>query len=136
MTLHPRLNEKGLPQEIHHPHIPSSQTARVDLDIHLDAQEAACLKLGFIPRMMEQKWFDYFQDGILYDGFCISKVHFCPEGDGLRATHAEVNRLRGQYENTDDREDARLITERVLQLAEKHLSLADVLGIECAVVGQ
>ena len=94
----------------------------IPLDICLNREEAECLKLGFIPRMMEQKWFAYYEGDTLYEhrswtGFCIAQIHFVPDGDGLRATRAEVNREQGQYECTDDREDQKLITERVLQLA-------------------
>ena len=100
----------------------------IPLDIHLTREEAECLKLGFIPRMMEQKWFAFFEGDTLFEhrswtGFCISRVHFVPEGEGLRATHAEVNRTIGQYSCTDDREDQRLISERVIQLA--HLTPED-----------
>jgi 8-oxo-dGTP pyrophosphatase MutT (NUDIX family) len=100
----------------------------IPLDICLNREEAECLKLGFIPRMMEQKWFAYFEANTLFEhrswtGFCISQVHFVQDGDGLRATHAEVNRTLGQYSCTDDREDQRLITERLQQLA--HMSHED-----------
>jgi len=92
------------------------------LDLRLTQEEAAGLKLGFIPRDMDQKWFAYFEAGVLFEhrswtGFCITHVHFVPEGEGLRATHAEVNRTSGQYSAMDDEEDCRQICERVLGLA-------------------
>lgn len=94
----------------------------IPLDLRLTRAEAECLKLGFIPRQQEQKWFAYFEGDTLFEhrswtGFCISMVHFIPDGEGLRATHAEVNRTPSQYSNTDVEEDRRLILERVLQLA-------------------
>lgn len=107
--------------------LPARRT-RISLDIRLDRREAENLKLGFVPRMMEQKWFAYFDGDTLYEhrswtGFCISEVQFIPDGDGLRAVHADVNREPRQYENTDDAEDARLLTQRIRQLV--HLTEDD-----------
>ncbi|WP_306590621.1 NUDIX domain-containing protein [Geothrix sp. 21YS21S-4] len=99
-----------------------TRRARIPLDIRLDASESNNLKLGLVPQRMEQKWFAYFEGDILHEhrswtGFCISEIHFQPDGDGLRATYADVNRQTGRYECTDDAEDARLLTERIRQLA-------------------
>ena len=101
--------------------MPNGHTT-VTLDIHLNREEAECLKLGFIPKMQEQKWFAYFKGLTLFEhrswtGFCRSQVHFVKDGEGLRATHAEVNRTIGQYSGTNDREDQEAITTRVYELA-------------------
>jgi len=111
---------------IHFP-LPKARV-RIELDFRLGRAEAENLKLGFIPRMMEQKWFAYYYDGILYEhrswtGFCISEIHFVHDGEGLRATWAEVNRHLRQYENKDDAEDIRLNTERIRELA--HMTWED-----------
>jgi len=113
----------------HWPTLPLPRTrATIALDIHMDRTEAACLRLGFIPSAMEEKWFAFMEGDILYEhrswtGYCIEHVHFVPEGEGLRATHAEVNRYHDQYTNEDDEEDRANITTRVNQLA--HLTLED-----------
>ena len=90
----------------------------VPLDFYLDAQQAARVRQGFIPAQMEEKWFAYFEDSTLYQhrswtGYCIDKTHFIEEGDGLRATHAEVNRDFRQYQNTDAAEDIERITSAI-----------------------
>jgi len=113
----------------HWPTLPLPRTrTTLALDIHLDKAEAACLRLGFIPSVMEEKWFAYMEGDTLYEhrswtGYCIDQVHFVPEGDGLRATHAEVNRYHDQYFNEDDEEDRANITTRVNQLA--HMTVED-----------
>lgn len=95
----------------------------IPLDLHLDAQQAARVRQGFIPAAQEEKWFAYFEKNTLYQhrswsGILIDQVHFVEEGDGLRATHAEVNRYTRHYENKDDEEDQQRITDMVRQLAE------------------
>ena len=113
----------------HWPTLPLPRTrTTLALDIHLDKAEAACLRLGFIPSVMEEKWFAYMEGDTLYEhrswtGYCIDQIHFVPEGDGLRATHAEVNRYHDQYSNEDDEEERANITTRVNQLA--HMTVED-----------
>lgn len=99
------------------------QYATIPLDIRLDARQAARLRQGFIPRMQEEKWFAFFENDTLYQhrswtGICIDQVHFVPDGGGLRATHAEVNRDPDQYGGSDDAADAARIEEMVIGLAE------------------
>lgn len=93
----------------------------LSLDFTLDAKETVAVRRGFIPSAMEEKWFSYFENNILFQhrswsGYCIDQIHFDAEGFGLRATHAEVNREIAQYQNTDDREDTRRIEVMVRQL--------------------
>lgn len=92
------------------------------LDFALTAKEAAQVRLGCIPEAMEEKWFSYFEGNVLYQhrswtGFCIDKVHFEKDGEGLRATHAEVNRDPGQYGGVENAEDVRRIEAMVRELA-------------------
>ena len=110
-------------RRIHRPTLPMPRTrTTLTLNLHLTRTEAERLRLGFIPSAMEEKWFAYMDGDTLFEhrswtGYCISQVHFVPEGDGLRATHAEVNRFPGQYSNQDDEEDRQSITARVSGLA-------------------
>ncbi|MCY1515543.1 NUDIX domain protein [compost metagenome] len=95
------------------------------LDFALDPADAAAIRKGFIPSGMEEKWFAYFVDNTLFQhrswtGFCIDQIHFVGNGDGLRATHAEVNRDPAQYLCTDDAEDIRRIENMVRELAERN----------------
>jgi hypothetical protein len=98
------------------------QAAVISLDIILDRKQAARVRQGYIPAIMEEKWFAYFEDNVLYQhrswtGICIDQIHFVSEGAGLRATHARVNRDPRQYGETDDAADVHRITEMVLSLA-------------------
>jgi hypothetical protein len=96
----------------------------IPLDFALDAQQAKRVRQGFIPAVMEEKWFAYFDNNTLYQyrswtGVCIDQIHFVDEGDGLRATHAEVNRYTPHYQNKDDEEDRVRIVDMVLELAKQ-----------------
>ncbi|WP_313206960.1 hypothetical protein [Stenotrophomonas sp.] len=87
---------------------------RLTVDFSLDATESACVRRGLIPLEMEDKWFLYYAGNTLHlhrswTGFCIARVHFVPNGDGLRATSAEVNREPQQYTATNDAADIDLI---------------------------
>lgn len=95
----------------------------LQLDFVLSKAEAERIRWGFIPEAMEDKWFSYFEGNTLFQhrswtGHCIDQIHFVPEGDGLRASHAEVNRDPEQYQGVDDQEDIRRIESMVRDLAQ------------------
>ena len=98
-----------------------SEDVTLTLDFILTASEATNVRLGFVPSVMEEKWFAYFADNTLYQhrswtGYCIDQIHFVADGDGLRATHAEVNRNPEQYTEADDEYDVRRIETMVREL--------------------
>lgn len=98
-----------------------AQHVTLALDFTLDARESAAIRRGLIPRQMEDKWFFYFVDDTLYQhrswtGNCIAQVHFVAHEQGLRATHAEVNRDPEQNANTDDQVDVERIEKLVRYL--------------------
>lgn len=85
------------------------QQRTLAIDVRLDANQAERLRRGFIPVAMEQKWFAYFEDGVLYQhrswtGYLIFVTPFTPDGAGLRATRTLVNQDPEQYGVTDERE--------------------------------
>lgn len=85
------------------------QQRTLAIDVRLDANQAERLRRGFIPKAMEQKWFAYFEDGVLYQhrswtGMLIFVTPFRPDGLGLRATRTLVNQDPEQYSVTDERE--------------------------------
>lgn len=91
------------------------------LSFELDEEQVNAIRLGYIPEEMEEKWFWYFDDNVLYQhrswtGHLIDQVFFEPAGSGLRATHAKVNRSPKQYSNTDDAYDITRIEEMVMDL--------------------
>jgi 8-oxo-dGTP pyrophosphatase MutT (NUDIX family) len=97
--------------------LPRKRT-EIALDLHYDAGAMARIRKGFLPAMMEEKWFVWFDSPVLHlhrswTGICIYQVRFQPDGDGWRATSAKVNRNPGQYTETDDETDRRLIADLV-----------------------
>ena len=87
------------------------------LDRLFTQAEMARIHRGFLPYVMEEKWFVFYEDGTLHfhrswTGYCIFRVHFSPERGGWRAHTVKVNRDREQYTAVDDAEDRR----RVLDL--------------------
>ena len=85
------------------------QQRTLNLDVRLDANQAERLRRGFIPKAMEQKWFAYYADDVLYQhrswtGMLIFVTPFRPDGAGLRATRTLVNQDPAQYSVTDERE--------------------------------
>ncbi len=85
------------------------QQRTLAIDVRLDANQAERLRRGFIPVAMEQKWFAYYEDDVLYQhrswtGMLIFVTPFRPDGLGLRATRTLVNQDPEQYSVTDERE--------------------------------
>jgi hypothetical protein len=69
---------------------------------------------GIIPEQMEDKWFVYYDQGILnfhrsWTGYCVYRLHTDDNGRELNFNQAEVNRDPEQYQETDDDADARMI---------------------------
>ena len=88
----------------------------VPLDRLFSKDEAALLKLGFLPQEMQDKWFIYFEKDVLHfhrswTGYCIYQVSLAQEHDALRMTQALVNRDPEQYANIDAERDASMISE-------------------------
>ena len=93
------------------------------IDVRLDADQAARVRRGFIPAAMEQKWFAYFEDNVLYEhrswtGNLIFVTPFIPDGTGLRATHTLVNQDPEQYHETDPRAIRTQVEQLIISLAE------------------
>lgn len=114
---------------------------RVDLPLNftLNAQESSRIRLGFIPKQMEDKWFAWFDPERLilnqhrsWTGYHIDRIHFVVDGEGLRAVRATVNRDVDQYSNTDDAEDVQRIESLVRSLAEHDLSVPATDGFAAA----
>lgn len=81
------------------------------LGLHFSSGEMERIRQGFVPRVMEDKWFLYFSEDVLHvhrswTGYCIYRAHFRPERVGFTLTHAEVNRNPEQYTETDITEDS------------------------------
>ena len=94
----------------------------------------SALSLGFVPEVMEDKWFAYVRDRRLYlhrswTGFCVYEVLFerMPDwmGGGYLASETVVNRDPEQYGATDDREDIRLLDRLVYNLCRMNAGLPE-----------
>ena len=104
-----------------------AQQIRLPLDFMLTPEQSSAIQLGFLPTIQDEKWFACYQDNTLFQyrswtGFCIDQIHFEPDGEGLRATHAIVNRDPEQYPCTDDREDAERVEWMVSGLAKYNIN--------------
>lgn len=70
---------------------------------YYDTEEFARLRGGLIPQDMDDKWFLYYEEPVLYlhrswTGHCIAEVQFAPEpGGGARVVEARVNQNPEQY---------------------------------------
>ncbi len=98
------------------------QRTTLSLDFNLDAEDVEAIRKGYIPSEMEEKWFSYFVDNVLYQhrswtGFMIDQITFETTLTGLRAVSAVVNRDPRQYQQTDDAVDIRRIESMVRELA-------------------
>lgn len=89
---------------------------RTEIALNLFYNHAAMAKIrkGFMPMVMEEKWFLWFETPCLYfqrswSGICVYEVRFEEESDGWRAVAAVLNRDARQYTGTDDAIDAREI---------------------------
>lgn len=86
----------------------------IALDLSFDETAMARIRKGFLPMVMEDRWFAWFDESVLHlhrswTGFCIYQVRFRKEAKGWRAVSAKVNRNPDQYGQTDDGEDRRMI---------------------------
>ncbi|WP_312669048.1 NUDIX hydrolase [Stutzerimonas nitrititolerans] len=93
----------------------------VPLETRYSLQEMATIVRGFVPTEMEEKWFIFYEDGVLHchrswTGICIFRVHFRPCDSGWQAWQVEINRHSGQYTATDEREDLALLDMIIEQL--------------------
>src|SRR5881397_1592207 len=70
---------------------------KIVLDRQFSTEEIQRMRAGLIPEAMEDKWFIYWHDDMLFfdrswTGFCIYVVRFAADGDGYRMIEADVNR--------------------------------------------
>lgn len=103
LTEHPaaRTDWKVLPMP--------EQKARLDLSIDIPVERYEQLQWGFIPRAMEDHWFNYMEEDRLYlhrswTGFCIYEISFEPTQNGYHVREVWVNRSPDQYKGTDEQD--------------------------------
>lgn len=86
----------------------------VPLETRYSLQEMATIIRGSLPNSQDDKWFIFYEDGVLHchrswTGICIFRVHFRPCDSGWQVWQVEINRHSGQYTATDEREDLALL---------------------------
>jgi len=91
------------------------ERATIELNRDFSTDEFEQIRFGVVPEEMEDKWFIYWEDGALYfhrswTGICLYVVRFSCNEDGATMISADINRDRGEYKNTDDSHDAKMIT--------------------------
>ena len=83
------------------------KTRRLPLNLKFTGKEMNLIGHGLVPQEMEDKWFIFFENGVLnmyrsWTGYCIYRVQFKGGPHGCRATEAIVNDDPDQYEAKDD----------------------------------
>jgi hypothetical protein len=90
-----------------------AQRTTLHIDRTYSAQEMKRIRQGLIPEAMEDKWFIFFEDDVLYlhrswTGYCMYEAHLVKKGDGWRVDYVLANRDPDQYNVTDDDKDVDL----------------------------
>jgi hypothetical protein len=93
--------------------LPSSRS-RLDLQSEFSSAEYERLALGLVPQAMEDKWFIYLEEDVLYfhrswTGICVYEVRLSKDGDKYSVIEAQVNRDPDQYTETDQSYDGSLV---------------------------
>lgn len=100
------------------------------------AEEAERLRLGLVPRQMEDKWFIYYQDDVLHfhrswTGHEIYQVGLETTENGCRISGIKVNRDKTQYGGNDNSFDLQLLNFLIDRLLlSKDVSFPTPPGIE------
>jgi hypothetical protein len=102
------------------------QHTRLMADWTFSPEEYRQLQQGLIPQEMEDKWFIYHQEDVLYfhrswTGFCIFQVHFREVEAGYQVSQILVSRDSEQYRVSNDQDDLALL---------RYLIEALLLGLE------
>jgi len=90
--------------------------AHSPLSLQLEFTEAEYERLAFglVPQAMEDKWFIFLEEDVLYfyrswTGSCIYQVRLSKDGEGYSIAEAYVNRDPDQYPETDRSYDGKLL---------------------------
>jgi hypothetical protein len=92
----------------------SRRRVLIPFDRTFTAEEFERVKLGVVPREMEDHWSIFLEQGWLYfvrswTGYCIYKVRVEQKNDTARITEAWANRDPRQYASTDAKYDVKML---------------------------
>ena len=84
------------------------------LDVTFPPLDSLLIARGFVPQVMEEKWFVFLADGRLrfhrsWTGVLVYDVEVAWRGDRLYLGSVRANRDPEQYSETDDRHDAAML---------------------------
>jgi len=120
IILRPYFDETPAPKRAtrkdHTSHPMPASRERLPLNLEFDSDQIERMKVGFIPRDMDDRWFIYF-DGRSkefrfhrsWTGFCIFTVKIHRAGEGYRVAEAWVNRDTKQYTQWDTSHDVNVV---------------------------
>ena len=88
------------------------QRAKINFERTFSEQEYSRLSQGIIPKVMEDKWFIFMENDILFfhrswTGVCIYEVHL---DNKKRVCKALVNRNDEHYKETNNEYDEKILT--------------------------
>lgn len=91
-----------------------SLRSRLNIARTFTQQEYERILIGVVPEQMEDKWFIFVENDILYahrswTGYCIYQMALIKEKNDYRAGEAFVNRDESQYSGKDDVFDHNLL---------------------------
>lgn len=103
------------------------QHVKIELNIGFTYEQSNLIRLGFVPKVVEDKWFSYFKNNVLHHfrswtGFCIDEIYFESTPTGLHALYAKVNRDSREYSQQNEQLDAERIKSMLRHLASQDLS--------------
>ena len=87
---------------------------RIEIELSYSDAEGERIKLGYIPKNMDNKWFICFKSGWLYfyrswTGVCIYGIRLDASANGIRVTKAWVSSENSPYRTDGPEYDAELI---------------------------
>ena len=96
----------------------SEKNATIESDVFYTTEQMSCIRRGFIPRQMEDKWFFYWSHNRLYahrswTGYCIFVAYFQPQPNGSVLYKIELCQDEEQYSGSTH--NALSIVQRQLQ---------------------
>ena len=89
--------------------LPASRE-KLNFQCDYSKEEYGRISLGLIPEAMEDKWFIFMENNVLYlhrswTGICVYEVHFVRSGDRYSVKEAWVNRDDAEYKGKDSDSD-------------------------------
>ena len=84
-----------------------NRTRRLRINVKFTPSEMQAIQKGIVPREMEDKWFIFYEDGVLHmhrswTGLCLYRIQFDKTADGCVATQVTINDDPDEYQAEND----------------------------------